>query len=158
MSGNDKGIPNWLVFIFFGALLIGGLHTAYVYGFAGVNRDGIRISDAKGLVVAKPAKVARNAAAIAAGEQLAAGCTACHAIGLKGGPIGPDLMDAQWLHGASSEKELFRLISSGILSGMKYGTKTNVMPARGSLANDADVWRVVFYLSSKNPSIKKDAE
>ena len=158
MSGNDKGIPSWLVFLFFGTIVAGVIYGGYVHGFARDRTPVLSGVGGAGYVVAAPSKPARSAAIEAEGAALAATCAACHSVGLKGGPQGPNLMDAEWLHGASTETQLHKLIMSGIASGQKYTTKTQVMPVMGSLKNDTEVWKVIFYLSKQNPSIKKDAD
>lgn len=158
MSGNDKGIPSWLVFLFFGSIVVGVIYGSYVHGFARERTPLLSGVGGSGFVVALPSKPPRSAAAEAAGQQSSATCAACHGVGLKGGAAGPSLMDAEWLHGANTETQLHRLIVAGISSGLKFGNKNSPMPAMGSLGSEADVWNVVYYLSKENPSIKKDAD
>ena len=158
MSGNDKGIPSWLIFLFFGTIVVGVIYGSYVHGFARERTPALAGVGGNGFVVAAASKPPRNENTIADGEASSATCAACHGQGLKGGAIGPNLMDAEWLHGTTTETALQRLIVTGIASGMKFGSKKGVMPPMGSLSSSAEVWKVVYYLSKKNPSIKKDAD
>ncbi len=157
MKETDKGIPNWLVFIFFGAIVFGVVYGSYVHGFASDSTGALVVEGGTGYVVAAPAKIPRSAEAVTAGEKLASSqCASCHGPDLKGA-LGPNLLDGEWLHGSDSETKLFQIIVSGITTGMKFGSKTTTMPARGGLQSDREVWQVVYYLSGKNTSIKKDA-
>lgn len=94
---------------------------------------------------------------IAQGKTLYAGpglCSACHgpeAKGVKG--IGPDLTDAEWLHGDGSYGALVSRIQEGVPAAI---SKTGmVMPPRGgSRLDDNQVKAVAAYvwsLSHRSP-------
>ena len=71
-------------------------------------------------------------------------CAACHGAQGEGG-IGPNLVDAYWLHGASPE-DIYRVISEGVV--------TNGMPAwEGALSEEerAQVMAHVFSIRGTNP-------
>jgi len=156
---NDPGIPNWILFAFFGVILIGLGYAIFMHGFLNYDQNRAFQSEKTRFVVGKIEKVPRSAKAITKGEQLSGGCAGCHGAGLKGGPLAPNLLDAKWLHNVNSESELYKIIVKGISPpNLKYGNKATPMPALGALSNNADVWRVVYFISSKNKSIKKDAK
>ena len=153
----DQGTPNWLKFPFFGFILIGLVYSVFAHGFLGYNQEAdLRASLGQAVVVGAEGFIVRSPEAIADGQKLAAVCGACHGLGLVGlSGSGPSLVDSEWAHGTNTETSLHELIVNGITaSNSKSGV---AMPARGTLGNDADVWRVVYYLSSINSSIKQDA-
>ncbi|MBX7057268.1 MAG: cytochrome c [Leptospirales bacterium] len=161
MSHNDtKGVPNWILFLFFGALLAGVGYAIFMQGFLGQsNAQSLRAS--QGLDFVQPRSVAppppRSPAAIASGEKTYQQvCVACHGANREGG-AGPSLSDATWLH-YDNEVNLGRLIMRGVPGGQTKQPSGTPMPARGGQSiSDVQVWEVVYYLSSKNGSIVKDA-
>ena len=157
MSSNDKenGVPNWLLFLFFGSIIVGSVYGAFLHGFVQFQpgEGHMQATSNSRFVTWVPSKPARSAAEIAKGKQLSATCVACHGDGMKGrAGQGPNLLDATWLHGTKTESSLASLIITGI-SGSRLKAGAMPMPAMGSLQSEADVWRVVYYLSSVNKSI-----
>jgi len=159
-SSNDPGVPSWLLILFFGSLVLGLGYGVFIHGFLNYDHQVAFRSKSAAYVVAVEDKIKRSPAAVAAGKSLIGRCAACHGVGLKGGPAAPNLVDGKWLHDGRTETSLYRLIAAGVIgkSKRKFGAKAMDMPARGLLGSNADVWRVVYYLSSVNPSIKKDAK
>ncbi len=91
--------------------------------------------------------VASTPESIAAGRQLyVRNCASCHGITATGGlatdlsPAGPDLTDAEWMHG-DSEGEIFDVIKNGIPPELN-------MPAWGDRMKDPEIWNVVNYVKS----------
>lgn len=152
MSNNpaEKGVPNWLLFLFFGSLVVGGLYSVFKHGFLA---EQPRL---QAYVIPTVAVVpARNAQVIGEGEKLyAQACVACHGANLEG-LVGPNLVDAEWWHG-DNELAIYKSIVNGIGAGKSQSGQ--IMPAKGGAAiTDSDVWKVLFFMSSKNGSIKQDA-
>ena len=161
MNENQKGTPNWLLFLFFGSLFAGLLYSIFLHGFLAYELDHSYRKASGGLYVeAKLSLVPqRTAEGIGRGEQKYGQlCVACHGSygQYKTGLTGPNLADSQWLHN-NNEKKIAALIMQGV-NAAKSKTK-QVMPARGGgNLNDQAVWEVVYYLSAKNSSIVKDAK
>ncbi len=164
MSSNQdsNGVPNWILFLFGGAILGGVMYTIYMQGFLRQD-NSVRLRDSQGVAFVVPTTFAsapaRNAAAIANGEApYKQSCAACHG-GNREGLVGPALNDAEWLH-YNNENDMARMISRGIGAGqLKYkGGAGGPMPARGApQLNDIQIWETVYYLSANNPSLVKDA-
>lgn len=159
-NSKDPGIPNWLAFLFFGSFVWGLFYVVFMHGFLGETRaDSFRrASDTRIVKATIDIVPARSDAAIASGEKTYAQvCVACHGANLEGG-VGPSLADGEWLHG-NNEKTLAKLAINGIpASAAKQPAKT-AMPAKGgSNVSNAQIWEVIYFLSSKNDSIVQDAE
>ncbi len=155
----DPGIPNWLLFLFFGTFVWGLFYAVFLHGFLGETRaDGLRrVAHTR---IVKPTidiVPARTDAAIAAGEKTYGQvCIACHGANREGG-VGPNLSDAEWWH-ADNEKALAKLVIGGVSAAQTKGPTKVAMPAKGGSAiTNPQVWEVIYFLSSKNPSIKQDA-
>lgn len=150
----------WGVFRLLVLVLLFGIFYVFLYGSDLTDNPSwlVRETAQKQFAVGTLVRVYRTPETIATGEVLAAACRGCHGPELKGG-IGPNLVDHKWLHKVDAERMLYRLIRNGIAAGkLKFGRKQNLMPPRGLLSSNADVWKVVFYLSSINRSIRKDAQ
>ncbi len=82
----------------------------------------------------------QSAAAIAAGEAVfTQNCVACHAADLTGG-IGPNLVDAEWIHGGSIE-EIRTIIDKGV--------PEKGMVTWGPILGQEKVSQVAAYVKSK---------
>ena len=161
MKQTERSTPNWLLFLFFGSLGCGLVYSIFLHGFLAYDISH-SYREASGALYVKPKLAivpARSSEALAKGEQVYARvCVACHgAYGkYKTGLLGPDLSDKKWLH-HQNETKIASLVMKGISAAQSI-TK-QVMPARGGGSlSDQEVWHVVYYLSSRNPSIKKDAK
>lgn len=153
MSNNstEHGVPNWLLFIFFGALVAGGLYSTFKHGFLA---EKPRL---QAYVIPTVAVVpARTGDVISEGEALyGQACVACHGANLEG-LVGPNLVDAEWWHG-NNEKAIYKSIVNGIGAGKSQSGQ--IMPAKGGAnITDSDAWKIMFFLSSKNGSIQQDAD
>lgn len=92
---------------------------------------------------------------------MSAGCNGCHG-GTGGGGMGPPLTNQVWVYG-SDDDTLFRLISLGSdeLKKQGYNRKgsENVVgpmpPMGGVLKSPDDVWKVIAWIRSINPSSAK---
>ena len=149
-NANERGVPNWLLFLFFGSLVVGALYSIFQHGFLA---EGPRL---QAYVIPTVAVVPpRNGDTIAEGEQLyGRACVACHGANLEG-LVGPNLVDAEWWHG-NNEKAIYKSIVNGIGAGKSQSGQ--IMPPKGGAAiSDTDVWKVLYFISSKNGSIQQDA-
>jgi mono/diheme cytochrome c family protein len=84
-----------------------------------------------------------------AGDSLFRGrgrCFTCHGGNATGLPnLGPDLRDAEWLHGDGS----VRFIQSAILAGISSPSRTPIgMPSFASQLSEADAFRIAGYVFS----------
>lgn len=79
--------------------------------------------------------------------QVAGGtCFTCHGQGGTGGPIGPNLADAEWLHGDGSYDFIVGIVTSGVSSPKQY---PGIMPPMGGAAlTPEQVGAVAAYVSS----------
>ena len=83
--------------------------------------------------------------AIAAGAEIyQVNCVACHGADMQG-PIGPSLMDAEWLHGGSPF-EIRATVADGVL--------TKGMPNWEALLGPEAVNRVTAYVISQNAAAR----
>lgn len=78
-------------------------------------------------------------------------CMACHGMDAKG-LVGPNLMDAEWIHG-NTDETVYLSISKGIaVEKAKLGR--GMMPAHESLGQEK-IYEVMAWLAKENPSLKK---
>ncbi|MCB1326894.1 MAG: cytochrome c [Spirochaetales bacterium] len=162
---NSGGIPNWLLFLFFGAVLIGGLYAIYMHGFLGYDR-ALALRDARGIEYHVPtagvymfAQIpAKSPAAIASGEaSYGQVCAACHGPELRGG-VGPNLVDAEWLH---MDSPTTLAVARRVVHGVSASESVTggVMPQRGNgQLVDNKIWEVVYFIQSRNPSIADEEQ
>lgn len=168
MSANhEKPTPGWVAFLFWGLLVVGGLYAVFAYGFLNTSNEQIyrsvsAASDAPGggqiVVPTIDIVPVRTAETIGEGEKVYAQvCVACHGANLEGG-VGPNLADNEWWHN-SDEKAMAKLVINGISAAEAIGPTGTPMPPKGggNISNE-DVWKVIYYLSSKNGSIEQNAE
>lgn len=94
-----------------------------------------------------------NAEAVAAGQKtFQQFCVACHGPEGKG-LIGPNLMDAEWLHG-DTDAEIYQVVMEGV--GVdKTKTGKGPMPAHKQSVGSEKVYQVLAWLASNNKSLKK---
>ena len=155
-----KEIPGWLVGLFIAVLAGGAIYTIVMNGIMGnassretMYRESAGVKYVQAEVAVKPE---RTAQAIANGEATYKGvCFACHGMNMEGG-VGPKLADSEWLH-TNKESELVRLVTKGVSSAETLNGAVP-MPAKGGRPDltAEQVWEVVYYLSSKNPSIIRE--
>jgi mono/diheme cytochrome c family protein len=156
----NSNIPGWIT-ILFSAVITGGIgYGLYYHGFSGKTYSeefraltGKEIVKAKVVIIPSP-----DADVISRGEETFMNiCSACHGMELEG-IVGPNLKDGQWFHPPASETNLVRLVMRGVPDGETKGPNKTPMPAKGgSDITDEQVWEVVYFLSSRNPSITKDS-
>jgi mono/diheme cytochrome c family protein len=94
---------------------------------------------------------------------LSAGCNGCHGGG-GGGGMCPPLTNDTWVYGADDDT-LFRLIALGSdgltkagYSRVKHEVVTGPMPPFGGIIKTSDdLWRIIAFMRSVNPSSLKPA-
>ena len=159
-KNSNKGIPGWINFLFWGVLAAGVLYAIFAQGFLNQS-DAVAVRDEMGQRYVVPTigiVPGRTQEAIDAGDKTYHRvCIACHGANMEGG-VGPKLSDAEWLHAPAAESHLAKLVMNGIPAAQTKAPSGTPMPARGGqpLSNE-EVWQVIYYLSSKNPSIQQDA-
>jgi mono/diheme cytochrome c family protein len=95
---------------------------------------------------------------------LSAGCNGCHGGG-GGGGMCPPLTNDTWVYG-SDDDTLFRLIALGtdelVKNGyarVKHEVVTGPMPPFGGIIKTSDdLWRIIAFIRSVNPSSLKPAK
>ncbi len=171
MHKENKGTPSWILFFFYASMVVGVLVTIFEQGFLKnknefpyrlANSTQMSATDGKASLYAT-AKISivpkRSPEAIKNGEQnFSKVCVACHGTygQYKVGLTGVDLSDGTWLH-YSNEEKIGKLIMNGV-SASESVTKQVMAPRGGSGYSDKQIWEIVYYLSSKNKSIIKDAK
>lgn len=94
-----------------------------------------------------------EAEAIAAGKEIFGNnCATCHGQDGKG-LIGPNVMDAQWLHG-SSDQIVYTLIMEGIGPGeTRQQPARGIMPAHENILGADKVLKVMAYMAQANQTL-----
>jgi mono/diheme cytochrome c family protein len=95
---------------------------------------------------------------------LSAGCNGCHGGG-GGGGMCPPLTNDTWVYG-SDDDTLFRLIALGTdgltkngYARVKHEVVTGPMPPFGGIIKTSDdLWRIIAFIRSVNPSSLKPAK
>jgi cytochrome c oxidase cbb3-type subunit 3 len=156
MSNQKNQLPGWAIFPAALVLIIGILVGVYNKIFSKESTAiqykelaGVLKVEAKLDLVIPP----RTNDAIAGGEKLYSQvCAACHGQDLKGG-VGPNLIDNEWRNPPAKETHLFKLVWNGIPNG------NPPMPAKGGRSDltSEQIWQILYYISSKNKNIEKDA-
>jgi mono/diheme cytochrome c family protein len=80
-------------------------------------------------------------------------CLACHGVDGKGTTLGPNLVDAEWLHTDGSFEAIVRIVLSGV---EQRASKTGQMmpPRGGSSLKDEEVRAVAAYVWALNRGVK----
>ncbi len=140
----DNALPDWWVGLFLFSI-VWGIGYAIEYHFVS-GRSQVKYYEAE-MAAAKvqwpdsgPKAVAFDEATIAAGAQVfKEQCVACHGANMQGG-IGPNLLDATWIHGAAPEQ---------IQNTVTNGVAAKGMPAWGPILGPDKVAKVTAYVASE---------
>lgn len=165
----DNPLPTWFLYMFYGTIVFAFLYAGYYFGKtwgivehsdkganlawsgAVVKAEQVVIERAQAAapfhqpVGADLAAFTKNPGHISRGEAVfRANCVACH--GEKGqGIVGPNLVDAYWLHGNTPEN---------IVRSIEQGWVEKGMPAWGpSLGAQKVHWLAAYLLSIKGKSV-----
>ncbi|MET0263792.1 MAG: cbb3-type cytochrome c oxidase N-terminal domain-containing protein [Rariglobus sp.] len=151
----DRKLPNWWLMTFYGAIVFSIIywmadqHFAHSTDETRITAEMQRIeaekiaSSASSLDEATLWKMSRNPVFVNAGQATyQSTCSSCHGATLTGG-IGPNLVDALWLHGDKA---------TDVLTVANEGVLTKGMPAWGPVLGGKKVSEVVaFILSHHQP-------
>ncbi len=82
--------------------------------------------------------------------QVAGGtCALCHGQDAQGGTVGPNLRDAEWIHGDGSFQFIISIVTSGVTSPKK--STAPMLPMGGTSLTPAQVRAVAAYVVSLSP-------
>lgn len=138
----DNPLPDWWVGLFF-VTLVGAIVYGVDYHFIS-HRSQAAMYEAEMAAAAErwpeqdaPKELAFDSATLDAGKQVyTQTCVACHGADLTGG-IGPNLVDAEWIHGGEPE-QIVKTISDGI--------PAKGMPAWGAVLGPEKVAQVAAWI------------
>jgi cytochrome c oxidase cbb3-type subunit 3 len=145
----DNPLPNWWLGLFY-LTIVWGLGYGVHYHFV-AHRSEVKALAAEMAAADRrwPREAAAAAAAtvdlsdenVEAGEAIyRANCVTCHGADMKGG-IGPNLLDATWIHGGAPEQ---------ILHTITVGVPEKGMLTWGPILGPAKVAQVAAYVVSRN--------
>lgn len=159
MSNMNNNTPGWVAYLTGAVLIVGIGYAAYAVGFRQQTHQGM-INQELGLTTIQPKMELipqRTAQAIANGDATYQRvCSPCHKPDLSG-VVGPNLKDAEWLHGNGKETDVYKIIANGIPASAAKSGK-GPMPAKGGQSLSGEqVWEVIYFIGTKNPTLVKDA-
>ncbi len=141
----DNPLPGWWLGLFYVTIAWAAFYVVY-YHFvtedSQIGRYEKEMAAAAELYPAPDAtaEIVVNAETIAAGEEIyTTWCASCHMADMSGG-IGPSLVDAEWIHGATPE-QIQHTVTNGVLA--------KGMPAWGPQIGPESVAHVVAYVVHK---------
>jgi cytochrome c oxidase cbb3-type subunit 3 len=141
----DNPLPDWWIGLFIFTILFGIGYTVEYHFISNRSQDQAYIAQLEDAKVRWPefgkAKgVPTDAASIAEGQTIyATNCVACHGASLEGG-IGPNLTDAEWVHGGTPD-EIAAVVANGVAA--------KGMPAWGGILGPEKVAKVTAFVVSK---------
>jgi cytochrome c oxidase cbb3-type subunit III len=153
----NRRLPNWWLMTLYGSIVFAILYWMATQHF-GRSTDESRLatemqrieaekiaSSATALDETTLWKMSRNAVFVDAGRATyQSTCASCHHAALTGG-IGPNLVDAVWIHGGSAE-EVLEVVNEGVL--------VKGMPAWGPVLGGKKVGEVVAFILSHHSAPK----
>ena len=165
----DNNMPPWYIVSFIATMVFGALYLIYYEVLSDWSQAGQYEREVAAHVAAYPEAAnagklsedvvgnpfAGDAAAIRAGEATyQAICAACHKADATG-LIGPNLTDAEWLHG-DTELALYDVVLEGRLQPdqWKQVPPKGPMPGHKASLGSKKAWEVLAYLSDKYKNIK----
>lgn len=163
----DNPMPYWWTTVFLLTIIFSVFYTIYFHYFSDWPQErafAIEVEEhekkfPKLKVVANPDgsnPLRDNEEAIAEGQKLfVATCAACHKADGTG-VVGPNLMDAEWLHG-STDPEIYNVIANGILKPEELKLNRGPMPPHKTLG-DEKIYKIMAWLAKSNPSLKPKKE
>jgi len=158
-------LPTWWTVMLWGGILIALVYGVWIHGVMGWDQHQgyeqevaeferahpeVQVSLTEEGV--NPYRV--DAGAISAGKEVFANnCATCHGQDGKG-LIGPNVMDDEWLHGAS-DQVVYTLIMEGIGAGeTRQQPPKGIMPAHENILGADKVLKVMAYLAAENDDLK----
>ena len=144
----DNPLPDWWLGLFFVTIIFAAVYPIWYHGMEGHTQVAAYDLEMAAAAVTWPerealASLPTDAATVAAGEEIfLQTCASCHLADLTG-KIGPNLIDAEWIHG-STGPEILKTISEGVAA--------KGMPAWGPILGPAKVEQVAAFVLSKQGS------
>lgn len=145
----DNPLPDWWLGLLWGTVIFAVGYTVHYHFIADRSPQKALARELAAAEARWPAQ-APNAAAAAlvltedeaekGGAVFQQNCVACHGADMHGG-IGPNLLDAQWIHGGTPQ-EIYETITNGV------GAKG--MPAWGPILGPEKVGQLTAYVVEKN--------
>ena len=159
----DNPLPPWWKAIFILCVIFAVVYSVYFHKYskwgtedmynAEVEEHEKLFPQAKELVSEDGSNPLRgDAASIEEGQKTFKNvCAACHRADAKG-LVGPDLTDAQWLHG-TTDAQIYKVIMKGVPVPETKTGKGAMPPHEKSLGSEK-VYQVMAWLAKNNPSLK----
>lgn len=144
----DNPLPDWWLGLFVGTIVWSVGYTAWHFLVPGTSQVDhytaeMAAAEARWPTPTGPVKLTLDADAVAAGEVVyQQTCASCHKPDLSGG-IGPNLVDATWIHGSSPD-EIAAVVTNGVAA--------KGMPAWGPVLGPTKVAHVTAFIVSKQGS------
>jgi len=159
----DNALPGWWKNIFLICIVYAIGYSIYFHGFSnwGMKDDFESAYNAHSKAFPKKEIKANedgsnplrdDPLAIAEGKKnFMTVCVACHGVDAKG-LVGPNLLDAEWLHGGT-DYLVYETISKGI--GVdRAKLNRGIMPAHSQIGSEK-IFQIMAWLASNNPNLKK---
>lgn len=163
----DNNLPPWWKWGFYFTIIWSFIYVLHFHVFkTGYSQDQeyiasvqaadeaqkIRMEKMADMVTTENVKQLTDATALSEGKDIFnKNCTACHGQNLEGG-VGPNLTDANWIHGGGI-KNVFKTITNGVpLKGM-ISWKSQISPK-----NIQSVASYILSMQNTNPANAKAAE
>ena len=138
----DNPLPTWWLGLFAVTIVWGvayGVNYHFVAGDSQLSRYRAEMAAAaERWPVSEPGGLVYDDETLAEGEKIfETTCVSCHMAKGRGGPIGPSLVDAIWIHGAEPEQ---------IRTTITEGVPEKGMPTWGNILGPAKVAQVAAYV------------
>lgn len=75
-------------------------------------------------------------------------CATCHGQDLKGGPLGPDLTDGEWLNVDGSQASIAKTVKQGVMKPKKHPAP--MPPMGGAKLNEQEVQAVAEFVHQQS--------
>ncbi len=159
-------LPAWWVWLMYGGFIFAVVYVVYMHGVVGWSQSGQYQGEIADYEKAHPQAVVAltddgknpfrgDAAAIERGNKTFQGfCAVCHKPDGTG-LVGPNIVDATWLHGGT-DREVFALVMEGIPADkLLQNPPKGPMPAHKNSLGQKKILEVLAYLASINPNLKE---
>lgn len=165
--GEGRGwLPAWWVWMMYGGFAYALIYTVYMHGVLGWSQEKQYDEEVTAFQKAHPEALVSlteegvnpfrgDEEAIARGEKTYLGfCAACHKPDGTG-LVGPNIVDAEWMHG-DTDQVVYTLVMEGVtMEAVKQNPPKGPMPAHKNSLGAKKVLEVLAYLAQKNPHLKE---
>lgn len=144
----DNSLPDWWLAMFFATIIWGLFYAANYHGYEQTSQEELYLAELAqaeerwgGGEEVDLATVEITDDLVAAGEPIyTQNCVACHGAALEGG-VGPNLTDAEWIHGGAY---------ADIVSTVTNGVPDKGMLTWGPILGDEKIRQVSAYVYAKS--------